>query len=272
MIRVTFAAAPPLPLDLTGVTPDQFLTRSALDLAGTKVLCGNRNFELGEFARVGGDPAGGAWVIDGETANLRGVGARMDGGSIVVEGDVGRHAASQMTGGELLVRGDAGDWLAAELRGGTVRVSGSAGHCVCAAYRGSRLGVRGGLVVVAGDVGDEAGLRMRRGCLAVGGRAGAFAGAAMIAGTLVLAGGCGPGAGSGLKRGTVVAPHAPLDSPGWRKAGRFSLAYFALLARQLGAWGAPGAGLVRDGSVELWRGDRLEGGRGEWAVSAALAS
>ncbi len=69
-------------------------------------------------------------TFEGATGRLDFVGAELDHGTIIVEGDVGVGAGRDMSGGRLDIRGDAGALLASGISGGDVFVKGSAGNQV----------------------------------------------------------------------------------------------------------------------------------------------
>src|SRR2546430_15351187 len=82
-----------------------------------------------------------------------GIGARMAGGELTIDGSVGRDLGLAMSGGRIDVRGNAGD---------------NAGG----APPGAARGMSGGEIIVRGNVGDEAGARVRGGMVAVAGGGG----------------------------------------------------------------------------------------------------
>lgn len=268
MLHLIPIVNPLIPVELDGITPERLATMSLFEIAKLLVVHGNRQIELGEFFSLSGDASSGEFVIHGSCPWAKWLGAKMQMGRIVVEGDVGMHCGAGMTGGELCVQGDTGDWLGAEMRGGRIRVMGSAGHQVGAAYRGSRKGMMGGEILITRNTGDEAGLLMRRGVIAVGGFCGEFAGASMIAGSVVALGGIGARAGAGMKRGTIfVAKSKPELPPSFRFSCEYRPAFVDWLGKYLRDISFEPATRLAVQSVYCYRGDLLHGGKGEVLVA-----
>jgi len=204
MTTLTITAQPQAPLEASVITPDQFLSRPAAELARLAVVHGNEQACLGDFFKIEGNGSP-ELVLNGDLSRVKWIGAGMTMGSIAIYGDSGMHLGSGMRGGEINAFGNAGDWAGAEMTGGNLHIRGNAGHGTGGAYRGSRHGMNRGLIIVEGNAGNETGAAMRRGLIAVKGDAGDFAGAFMVAGTIVVFGDLGIRAGAGLLRGTIVA-------------------------------------------------------------------
>jgi len=266
---LTSPANGPLWIDLSGITPDRLADLSLSQIERLTLLADGRASELGLLFSAtrskGGDD--GAIECVGDFSRVHRVGAQMTVGTIVVQGDVGRHAGEAMAGGTLTITGHAGDWLAAEMTGGSLRVGGRAGDNVAGALPGSIAGMRGGVVVVAGDVGCLAGARMRRGILAIGGDCGAGVAFEMRAGTAIVAGRIGENACLGMKRGTLIAlVGIPVLSPTFQRGSVWSPTFMPLLANRLARahfQPAESAGDLCLGKWQQWHGDTLCGGRGE---------
>ena len=151
-------------------------------------------------------------TVQGDLTRFDHMGAHHNGGTIVVEGNVGHSLASGMTGGHVLVRGDAGD-----------SVGGPVG--------GMRKGMTGGRVEILGSVGDRTGYRMRRGEVFVSGDAGDFLATHMLAGTIIVAGNLGSHVGYGMRRGSVIAFLTPeLPSPRFSDPVPVELTWLRLMA------------------------------------------
>ena len=268
MLQLRLIAAPALPLEVETVNPLTLRGLSLREVAKQPIAHGNRTVELGDFFQVSGTADGEGINIEGDCTKVNRLGERMTTGSIIVQGNIGRHLGAYLAGGQLHVRGSVGDWAGAEMSGGSIRIHGHAGSQLGASYRGSRLGVKGGTIVVSGNAGDEVGLRMRRGMICVSGDIGSHAGAAMIAGTLV-ARSAGAACGAGMKRGTIVLSRRPTEvSPGHRFSCRLRPAYLGLLKRELDRLGAtPEIDYTRE--FDCFRGDILQGGNGELFLCAA---
>jgi formylmethanofuran dehydrogenase subunit C len=268
MLKLTLRVPSAIPLEVEGVTPDRVAGLSALEVAKLPVWHGNRAEELGAFFTVEPDPRPLADLhFAGDTRNVKHVGAGMTGGSIFVEGPVGMHAGARMSGGTLTLDSDAAEWLGAEMSGGAIEVRGSAGDQVGAAYRGSRRGMTGGRILIRGSAGDELGLLMRRGLIAVEGACGEFAGASMIAGTLVLLGEVGERCGAGMKRGTILTARTPTLPPSFRYSCDFRPQYFPMLLASLRKLEVRVPQNIGS-QAKCFRGDLLNGGRGEVLVAA----
>jgi formylmethanofuran dehydrogenase subunit C len=269
MLRLTLLQPPAVPLEVVdGLCPHQFRGLRPHEVPYKTVYHGNRREQLGDWFRVEGDASDGEVRVAGDCSRVKGIAAGMTVGRMVVEGNVGMHAAAGMRGGVLEVHGDAGDWLGAEMSGGLIRVAGSAGHQVGAAYRGGRRGMTGGTIHIRGSAGDEVGLLMRRGLIAVEGGVGEFAAASMIAGTVVVTGAVGKATGAGMKRGTVlILGDEPELGPGFRFSCEYAPAFLDLLLGDLRRLGYD-PGKARDHRPVLcFRGDLVNGGAGELLIA-----
>lgn len=257
---------PRLALEAEAIAPERLAGRSEREVALLPVQIGNATAQLGEFFRVRG--AGSDEIrIDGDVSRVKGIGAGMTRGRLVVEGGVGMHAGARMRGGELVVMGDAGAWVGAEMAGGVLRIGGSAGDYAGAAYPGSRLGMTGGALLVGGNAGSELGAVMRRGLIAVRGSAGDYAGFNMIAGSIVLCGGAGRRTAAGMKRGSLVAFRSLELLPTFRYACTYRPEFLALLLRELrDVFGFAIDARYLSGLYRRYSGDFAELGRGEIAI------
>jgi formylmethanofuran dehydrogenase subunit C len=264
----TTAGNGPLSIELTGVVPDRVADLSADAIARIAISADGRPCQLGDLFTIEGSAADGRIDCVGDYSRVHRLGAGMQRGEIVVQGNVGRHAGESMAGGTLSVVGNAGDWLATDMTGGEVLVRGNAGDHVAAALPGSETGVRGGLVVINGDVGCLAATRMRRGLLGIGGSCGEATAFEMRAGTVLVAGRLGRRAGIGMRRGSLIALSEPPDvPPTFARGAAWSPTFLSLLAGRLaGAGFHATTGLPADafgGIWQHWHGDLLAGGRGE---------
>ena len=253
MFRLQSIITSRLPIELFDLTPQVVANFCVTELAAYLVLHGNRRVPLGEFFDITRLNATADLQFTGDCRSVHGLAAGLCGGTVCVDGPVGRRAGVQMTGGTLTIHGDAGDWLGCEMRGGAITVHGQAGNCAGGSFVGSRCGLTGGQIDIFGDAGHEVATRMRRGRLHIRGRVGHFAGSSMIAGTLIVDGEWGRQAGAGMKRGTLIATGpAPVMPLGYSLSCNIVPGFFPLL-------GLPPA-------RQEWlcyRGDALDGGRGE---------
>lgn len=175
-----------------GLTPDRCVAAGAKQVAELPVFYGGQAAKVGDFFAIQGERAASLRLV-GDLTQASGIGAGMTGGTLVIEGNVGRDVGAWMSGGTIDVHGDAGDNL-----GG--------------AAPGASRGMTGGEIVVRGRVGDDAGASLRRGLIVIVGDAGYRTGQRMIAGTVLLCGTAGPGAGRWIKRGSIVAL-TPIERP-----------------------------------------------------------
>jgi formylmethanofuran dehydrogenase subunit C len=263
-LRLELIATDSVPIEVQGIVPAAVQGLALDQVARLPIYHGNRQLELGQLFRVQG-AADGEMVWVGNLSGVHWIGARMEQGNILVDGQAGRHLGSEMSGGQIRVTGHAGDWVGAELKGGTIDVHGDAGHLVGAAYRGSPRGMTGGTIRVRGGAGNEIGHSMRRGLIAVGGPTGDLIGINMLAGTIVAGGPTGIRHGAGMVRGTLAFLHEepPPLLPTFRLAGPCRPLFFQILARSLAAADFPAAWSIAAHEYLLYHGDLIAGGRGE---------
>ena len=185
---LTLRNKPSQRLDLSKLTPDRLLGKSAkeieaIDLATTKVAA-----KVGDFFKVrAGDPH--ELRFEGGSERLDFVGAKLLAGyAIHIEGDVGMGLGRQARGGTIKINGDAGAYVASGMTAGRIEIDGDAGDFLAAPFAGELAGMAGGRVIVRGSVGARAGDRLRRGIVVIEGDAGDDLGSRAIAGTIVLIG------------------------------------------------------------------------------------
>lgn len=249
-------------LDLEGLTPTRLAGRSMAEIARVPIGADSGAVALGDVFAISGT-AGDEIVIEGCMDALDGIGAGMDGGTMLVEGDVGDGAASAMSGGRLDIRGNAGNGLATGLGGGLVTVSGRVGDRAGGPRHGERFGMAGGTVVVGGDIGDRAGDRMRRGTMVIKGRCGTGTGSRMMGGTIWAERGLGAMPGALMRRGTLIAPHLDEVPATFADCGDHDLVTLRLLDRYLAAKLGPLAPPSLGGKVHKLMGDLATIGKGE---------
>jgi len=254
---------PALRVDLRGVTPKAL---AAGDAERVPVGHGNRLVPLAEFFAL--EPrADDDLVFAADLARFDRVGWQLDGGRIVVEGDVGDYAGAAMGAGTLQVQGSARDLVGCEMAGGRIAIGGHAGDFVASTLPGSMDGMRGGTITIAGGAGVRLGDRMRRGTVVVHGDVGDFVGSRLVAGTIAIGGRCGAHGGYGMRRGSIVfAGSAPAAPPAFVPANAEAPVFWQLLARDLALHGGAFAGLAaRAAGRHL--GDLAADGKGEWIVA-----
>jgi formylmethanofuran dehydrogenase subunit C len=260
--RLELRQAPPLRVDLRGVTPAALATLAAGDVERLPVGHGNALQPLAEFFRVA--PADDATlVLAGDLARFDRIGWQMDGGHIVVDGDAGHYAGGCMRAGIVRVHGRAGLLAACEMAGGLLHVDGDVDDYAAAPLPGSMDGMRGGTLVVGGRAGARFGDRMRRGTAVVHGDAGDFVASRMVAGTIALGGRAGAHVGYGMRRGSLVLAGVPPQIPPTFVPGIADAPVFwQLLARDLARHGGAFAGLPGR-RIERHLGDLASDGKGE---------
>jgi formylmethanofuran dehydrogenase subunit C len=261
-----------IPIQVDGIHPGAVRGMSVVDVAKLIVWFGKDRIALGELFDIRG-------TVD-ETMNWQGnlrsvhwIGTRMTGGTIILQGDVGRHLGSQMQGGEIVVHGDAGDFVGCEMTGGSIRIEGNAQHWVGAAYPGTKAGMKGGTIFVHGNAGNAVGHAIRRGIIGVRGSAGDLVGWNMLAGTIIAGGAIGKQTGLGMVRGTIVlaseqSPNGDqLLMPIFKRSGSFRPTILRMLCQSINRTreSVP----IPQCAFDLYHGDLLKGGRGEVFIAGA---
>jgi formylmethanofuran dehydrogenase subunit C len=260
-------APPDQRLDLSPLVPARL---AGLDQAAIERIAINttrRRLHVGDVFRLRmGDPA--AIIFEGGAERFDRVGAALDRGMIVLDGDGGAHLGRGMTGGVLEVRGSVGPHAASGLRGGRIEIAGNAGASLGAPAPGERTGMEGGTVVVRGGAGPRAGDRLRRGIIVVEGDAGDWPGCRMVAGTLVICGTAGALPGYLMRRGTLVLGQAAALPPSFVPSGDGEVSVFTrLLARALAPLSARAEQLAA-GPLARFAGDQATLGKGEILMPA----
>jgi formylmethanofuran dehydrogenase subunit C len=264
-----------IPINVDGILPETLADLSMSEIAERPIWQGNQQLALGELFQISGsfDQLQINW--QGELTAVHWIGHRLSAGSVVIEGNVGRHVGSQMAGGTILVNGDASDFVGCEMGGGTIQVRGSVGDWAGGAYPGTKTGVSGGQLIVHGRAGSGLGFAMRRGLIAVTKDVGRVVGWNMLAGTVVIGGTAGDLPGTGLVRGSIIlagqdlrgtSSSLTLLSPTFRRAGKCQPAYLGVLGKYLRQFGWECECLTQN--YQLFSGDMLHGGRGELLVPA----
>jgi formylmethanofuran dehydrogenase subunit C len=249
-------------LDLSPLVPHLLAGKAAAEIERIELQTTKRRATVGDVFRLRIGDAD-QLRIEGACDRLDRVGQDMDGGEILVEGDVGIQAGRGIRGGRLAIEGSAGGWTASGMSGGCIEISGAAGDRLGGPLPGETAGMRGGIVVVRGKAGDRAGDRMRRGTIIIEGNTGAHAGSRMIAGTLILCRNCGPMPGYLMRRGTIVlAGDCEELSPTFVDCGTHALVAMRLIAQFAGPYSKRAASLV-GGRLRRLAGDMAVLGKGE---------
>ena len=258
-------------LDVQCLAPNRLALLGETEIAALPAWYGRSRACVGDFFDVQGGRAA-VLQIEGATGLIDGLGSRMAGGELLVDGDAGGGLAREMSGGSVDVRGSAGDDAGVAMRGGVLRIHGNAGDRLGAAVPGAATGMRGGEIVVGGHAGAEAAAACRRGLVVVGGDVGPRAARGMIAGSLVVFGALGDGPGRFLKRGTIVALGG-VDVPStYRYACTYRPPHLRLTMTYLmRRYGLPVTGEMVAGRYRRYCGDLLPPAKGELLVWAAPA-
>ena len=203
-ITLTLRSAVTEPIEADGLTADGLAGLSEAQVSRVPLWSGRQRVPLGDLFAVRGAHSSEVRIA-GDVRRVRGIGAGMANGTLVIEGDAGANVGAGMTGGRIEVFGSVGDDAGQAMAAGSIVVRGSAGHRLGAGAPGASRGMTGGEIVVTGSVGGEAGARMRRGLVFVGGDAGHHVARATIAGTVIVRGRTGREPALGSKRGTLIA-------------------------------------------------------------------
>jgi formylmethanofuran dehydrogenase subunit C len=261
-LTFTLRAAPGQRLDLSPLTPQNLVGKTAAEIAGTELGTTRARVTVGDVFRIReGDSD--AVLFEGGSARFDRVGMNLSGGLIRVEGEVGVQAGRLMSGGQLRIHGAAGPFAASGMSGGILEIEGDAGDRLGGPLSGETVGMSGGVVHVHRDAGERAGDRLRRGVILIDGRAGAYAGSRMIAGTLAIGDEAGDLPGYLMGRGTILLGQgSTLLSPTFGDCGEHDLVAARLLAGYVVQFSAKAAKLFRR-PVRRLAGDLAALGKGE---------
>lgn len=252
--------APVERLDLSGLVPGKIAALSLADIEA--LVIGADGTRAGDVFAVSGT-FGDTITFEGGSDRLDGLGAGLDAGTLIVDGDAGSYAAQGMTGGRLDIRGNAGAWLGSGLAGGLVTVKGSAGDFAGAPRSGDKQGMAGGTIVVEGNAGERAGDRMRRGTILTRGTFGPAAGSRMMGGTLWTEQGFGPGPGQLLRRGTLIGPKVERMLATFADCGMHDLGILRIMNRHFAETLGALAPRPLPAMVRRFAGDLASIGKGE---------
>ena len=273
MKRITLRvkAAPALRIDARMLLPATLAPLSDSEVARLPLWHGTERIALADLFDVHTHTtpdAAPCITFEGDLRRFDRVGCAMDGGAIVVYGDVGDLAGAQMSAGTLAVSGSSGAFAACEMAGGRLEIGGNTGDFAAAALPGSMDGMRGGTLVVRGHAGERFGDRMRRGTALVFGDTGAFAASRMVAGTIGIAGKVGEHLAYGMRRGSLILPtlrHLPETNRFVEIHAEVGV-FWRLVTRSLAKEGGAFADLARQTPRRL-AGDVSVDGRGELLIA-----
>ena len=252
-------------LDLSPLVPERLNGLSRKDIQAIEIGTTRETLTVGDAFKVKGKNAQEIH-FDGTDERCDKIGAKLAGGEIFVDGDVGSQLGARMTDGKIEVKGSAGVLAGASMTGGHVAIRRDAGDQAAGPAFGETMGMKGGFLTIGGDTGALLGERMRRGLVVVGGKAGDYAGGRMIAGTLVLRGGAGRYAGYGLRRGSLIFTGKPKDIlPTFSDSGVMEFDYLLLLEKWLRGTGMR---IKLGGRARRLMGDMAVLGKGEMLILA----
>ena len=233
MSALTFElkAKPDQRLDLSPLIPSRLKDLKPKEIEALAVGTTREKLTVGGAFNIKGNDAGTLRFV-GTDARCDKIGAALDEGEIVVEGDVGAYLGAGMKGGRIEVKGSSGVLAGASMARGSIAIAGEAGERAGGIAVGETLGMRGGMLSIGGNAGPMLGERMRRGLIVVGGDAGEYAGGRMVAGTILFKRGVGRCAGFGLRRGSLIFVEEPKEIlPTFGDCGVMEFDYLRLLER-----------------------------------------
>ena len=262
-LTLTLKDARGLRVDCSLLTPDKLAGKSLRDVAALSLQSGNRKLRVDELFALSGDDASDI-VIENSSDKLDYLGARMERGTITINGNTGAYVGLGMKNGAITVKGNCGMFAAAELTGGMMEIAGNCADFVGGALVGNRTGMAGGTVIVRGNAGDRAGDHMRRGALLIEGNAGDFCGSRMVAGTIAVLGTVKESAGFAMQRGTLLLSSAPKNMlVTFNDCGSHNLGFLPLLIQSWRQIPGRFAKLEVRQRVRRYMGDLANLGQGE---------
>ena len=265
-----------VPVCVQGILPESIARLKTDQIAELKVWRGNRQFTLADLFRIDtlDDAQPDKIVWRGDMSRVHWLGTQMSSGTMIVEGNAGRHLGSQMKGGQIQVDGSADDYVGCEMTGGQIRIGKDAGDWLGAAYPGSRVGLNRGTILIGGNAGRGVGFGMRRGLICIAGNVDRLVGWNMLAGNIVVGGQVGQMAAKGMSRGTLwlasrdlAASNRQMLPPSFAAGSYAQPAVAGLMCNWLRELES-GVELPNV-SYQIFHGDYLQGGRGEVLIASS---
>ena len=270
-----------IPLSVDGICPTTVSRLSESEISALPVRRGRHVHRLDDFFDVSGS------AQEDETIEWRGnlgcvqhIGRSMTSGKVIVESAAGDFIGAEMAGGQLLAHGDVGDFAGLAMAGGQLTVLGSAGDHLASVHPGAKRGMNRGTIWVQGDAGAGVGQSMRRGTIVIGGNIGPACGWNMIAGTLLALGSIEGSVGVGMRRGTIINANRSWEKsaeaelsrssllPSFAKGPCHPIPILRLLQRSLrGSIFESEKLAFLGGAFQLYHGDQLHGGHGEYLIA-----
>ncbi len=273
MSIVTLTLKSPLSLrvDVSSLLPHVLESMSVNAIEVMPLMMGNRDVKVGDLFNVAKrttDTAQAILHIVGDAAKLDHIGAAMQSGMLIVEGDAGDFAGREMKNGNLHIHGSTGLYAACSARNGTITIGSNAGDWLGAPLPGGTYGLRGATVIVRGNAGARAGERMRRGLICIDGNAGTFCASRMVAGTICVAGKVGERPGFGLLHGSLLLTQEPEHMlPSFGDCGVHDFGFLKLLAPELVKHRAKFAKVLeKSAKARRFAGDLAVDGKGELLI------
>ncbi|MEM3475138.1 MAG: formylmethanofuran dehydrogenase subunit C [Candidatus Bathyarchaeia archaeon] len=196
-----------VPIDCSIISPTNLVGKTIEEIKNLQLWRGNKKVRISEVFHIEEKNVEKESLIVrlvGDFSKARGLGFKMNNGTLIIDGNGGLRLGEKMSGGLIKVNGNVGSWLGSEMSGGTIEVEGDAGDFVGAGYRGGRKGMKGGKIVIKGSCGAEAGAWMNNGTIKIYGNTGIFPGIHMKGGTIFIKGNCEGRAGAEMKDGKIV--------------------------------------------------------------------
>jgi formylmethanofuran dehydrogenase subunit C len=271
IVTLTLKFALSLRVDASSLLPQALTSLSVKEIEALPLMMGNRNVNVGDLFSVAKrttETSQAILHIIGDAAKLDHIGAAMQGGMLIVEGDAGDFAGRDMRSGNLHIHGSSGLYTACSARNGTITIDSNAGDWLGAPLPGGTFGLRGATVIVRGNAGARAGERMRRGLICIDGNAGQFCASRMVAGTICVAGKVGERPGFGLLHGSLLLAQMPEHMlPSFGDCGVHDFGFLKLLAPELVKHRAKFAKVIeKNAKARRFAGDLSVDGKGELLV------
>ena len=213
-IYIKLKTRPTVPIDLRALRPDRVAGLGINNIKNVKVLEGGREIFLEELFDIEApstfpqNSENIEIVVAGNgTEKIRFLGYKMNGGKIIVEGDIGHLAGYKMVKGSIVIKGSAGNWLGAKMKGGSIEVFGDVGNFVGAKLLGEKpgKGMKDGTIIIHGNAGSYIGLGMKGGTIIIEKNAGNMVGGYMVGGLILVQGSCGDFIGARMSGGRIIA-------------------------------------------------------------------
>ena len=248
-------------LDMSPITPE-CIKLSESQLMHKELHYGTEKLSVGELFTLS-NQAENKLVIQGSNNKMDCLGATMQHGSLLIEGDAGHYLGRFMRGGQIQLSGTAGAYTACAMHNGLIVVGGDVGDYAAASPAGLAYGMQGGTLLVKGQAGHRLGERMRRGTIMVQGAIGDYCAARMVAGTIVALSAIGQNPAFMMRRGTLLAKQSNVEiaTPFFADCGYHEFNFLPLLFNYLSAVG--GQALRTSHYAHRWVGDRSVNGQGE---------